>query len=81
VFALSILLHKGYVLQMPRKKRNEKEHASFEVPTVSLQVHQRIDPHTIIEAVRKRNLIASPVQASLFERRGENPPFQEAIDF
>ena len=31
----------------------KKEHSSFEVPTVSLHVHERIDPHTIIEAVRK----------------------------
>ncbi|MEE9296469.1 MAG: hypothetical protein V3W34_16115, partial [Phycisphaerae bacterium] len=31
------------------------EHTSFEVPTVSLHVHERIDPKTIIEAVRKRN--------------------------
>ena len=30
------------------------EHTSFEVPTVSLHVHERIDPRTIIEAVRKR---------------------------
>ncbi|MGQ9752531.1 MAG: site-specific DNA-methyltransferase, partial [Thermoanaerobaculaceae bacterium] len=29
------------------------EHTSFEVPTVSLHVHERIDPRTIIEAVRK----------------------------
>ncbi|MBM3190926.1 MAG: site-specific DNA-methyltransferase, partial [Chloroflexi bacterium] len=28
------------------------EHTSFEVPTVSLHVHERIDPRTIIEAVR-----------------------------
>ncbi len=27
------------------------EHASFEVPTVSLHVHERIDPRSIIEAV------------------------------
>jgi adenine-specific DNA-methyltransferase len=59
----------------------KKEHSSFEVPTVSLHVHERIDPHTIIDAVRKRNGSALPVQASLFERREENPPFQEAIDF
>ena len=59
----------------------KKEHSSFEVPTVSLHVHERIDPHTIIEAVRKRNGTALPVQASLFERREENPPLQEAIDF
>ncbi len=59
----------------------KKEHSSFEVPTVSLHVHERIDPHTIIEAVRKRNGTALPVQASLFERREENPPLREAIDF
>src|SRR5947208_14210867 len=33
----------------------KKEHSSFEVPTVSLHVHERIDPSTIIEAVRKQN--------------------------
>lgn len=30
------------------------EHTSFEIPTVSLHVHDRIDPRTIIEAVRKK---------------------------
>jgi len=30
------------------------EHTSFEVPTVSLHVHERIDPRTIIEATRKK---------------------------
>src|SRR5579863_7706622 len=59
----------------------KKEHSSFEVPTVSLHVHERIDPHTIMDAVRKRNGAALPVQASLFERREENPPLREAIDF
>ena len=29
------------------------EHSSFLVPTVSLHVHERIDPQTIIEAVSK----------------------------
>lgn len=28
------------------------EHTFFEVPTVSLHVHERIEPHTIIETVR-----------------------------
>ncbi|MBZ5657781.1 MAG: site-specific DNA-methyltransferase [Acidobacteriia bacterium] len=59
----------------------KKEHTSFEVPTVSLHVHERIDPHTIIDAVRKRNGDALPVQPSLFETREENPPLREAIDF
>src|SRR5271166_4050429 len=59
----------------------KKEHSSFEVPTVSLHVHERIEPHTIIEAVRKRNGSGTPEQPSLFESREENPPLREAIDF
>jgi len=59
----------------------KKEHTSFEVPTVSLHVHERIDPRTIMEAVRKRNGNGAAAQPSLFERREENPPFREAIDF
>jgi adenine-specific DNA-methyltransferase len=55
------------------------EHKSFEVPTVSLHVHERIDPRTIIEAVRKRN--GSTHQISLFEFAGENPPIRQAIEF
>ncbi len=42
------------------------ERTSFEVPTVSLHVHERIDPRTIIEAVRKKD--KRPYQQmSLFE--------------
>ena len=39
------------------------EHTSFEVPTVSLHVHERIDPRTIIEATRKRNGNGAPQAA------------------
>ena len=56
------------------------ERTSFEVPTVSLHVHERIDPRTIVEAVRKRNGEPSG-QASLFEDAEENPPIRQAIDF
>src|ERR1700732_376309 len=60
----------------------KKEHTSFEVPTVSLHVHERIDPRTIIEAVRKRNGVPrKPAQGYLFETREENPPLREAVDF
>ena len=60
----------------------KKEHTSFEVPTVSLHVHERIDPRTVIEAVRKRNGVPlKPAQGYLFESREENPPLREAIDF
>ena len=57
------------------------EHTSFEVPTVSLHVHERIDPRTIIEATRKRNGNGVPVQGSLFELPEENPPVRSAIEF
>ena len=55
------------------------EHTAFEVPTVSLHVHERIDPRTIIEAVRKRN--GAEFQQSLFDAPEENPPIRQAIDF
>ena len=55
------------------------EHTSFEVPTVSLHVHERIDPRTVIEAVRKRN--GAKHQLSLFEMPEENPPLRKAVEF
>jgi adenine-specific DNA-methyltransferase len=57
------------------------EHTSFEIPTVSLHVHERIDPKTILSAVRKRNGNGRPVQGSLFEAPEENPPLRDALDF
>ena len=47
------------------------EHTSFEVPTVSLHVHERIDPKTIIDTVTKEK--KGPVQISLFDTARENP--------
>ena len=55
------------------------EHTSFEVPIVSLHVHERIDPRTIIEAVRKKRDTAE--HGSLFSTPEENPPLRQAIDF
>lgn len=57
----------------------KEEHTSFDVPTVSLHVHERIDPRTIIEATRKRN--GSQPQLSLFDAPEENRPIREAIEF
>ena len=57
------------------------EHTSFEIPTVSLHVHERIDPRTIIEAVRKRNNSGKMVQPTLFDLLEENLPLREAIEF
>jgi adenine-specific DNA-methyltransferase len=56
------------------------EHTSFEIPTISLHVHERIDPRSIIEAVRKKNG-NNYEQMSLFSQVRENPPLREAIDF
>ena len=52
------------------------EHTSFEVPTVSLHVHERIDPKTIIETVKKEHDDGG--QMSMFS---EKKPLREAIDF
>jgi adenine-specific DNA-methyltransferase len=54
------------------------ERTSFEIQTVSL--HVRIDPCSIIEAVRKTNG-ENVVQQSLFSLLKENPPLREAIEF
>ena len=53
------------------------EHTSFEVPVVSLHVHERIDPKTIIETVKKED--NQPKQMSLFET--QDKPLREAIEF
>ena len=52
----------------------ERDH--FDIPTVSLHVHERIDPKTIIRAVRKEN--PEEQQIGLFEERR---PFREAVEF
>ncbi len=57
----------------------KSEHTSFEVPTVSLHVHERIDPRTIIEAVRKTNGNGQK-QGSLFDNEA-NIPLRHVIEF
>jgi len=63
------------------------ERTSFDVDTVSLHVHERIDAMSILAAVRKRvNDVkvgkASPaVQPGLFNAPFENLPLRDAIDF
>ncbi len=53
------------------------EHTSFEVPTVSLHVHERIDPRTIIKSVQKKR--EDLPLFSLFET--EKKPLREAVEF
>ncbi len=57
------------------------ERTSFELPTVSLHVHERIDPRTIVEVVRRQNGGADDPQLSLFSLPEENPPLRQAIEF
>jgi adenine-specific DNA-methyltransferase len=54
------------------------EHTSFEIPTVSLHVHERIDPRTILDAVKKKN---GSWQPGLWDSPDENLPLREAIHF
>lgn len=55
------------------------EHTSFEIDTVSLHVHERIDPLTIVQAVKRKN--GGPKQLALFERPSEKLGLRDAIDF
>ncbi|MDC8802762.1 site-specific DNA-methyltransferase [Halomonas pacifica] len=61
------------------------ERTSFEVDTVSLHVHERIDPATILGEVQKRmkagKKAGSAFQPDMFHAPFENLPLREAIDF
>ncbi|MDP3280882.1 MAG: DNA methyltransferase [Nitrosomonas sp.] len=62
------------------------ERTSFSVDTVSLHVHERIDPATILAAVQKKlkdgkGKPGTAIQPDLFHAPFENLPLREAIDF
>lgn len=63
------------------------ERTSFEIDTVSLHVHERIDPATILAAVRKelkgggKNKSIMSGQGDMFSAPFENLPLRDAIDF
>lgn len=65
------------------------ERTSFEVDTVSLHVHERIDPATILGEVQKRMKAGkqggkdsgSAFQPDMFHAPFENLPLREAVDF
>ena len=62
------------------------ERTTFEVDTVSLHVHERIDPATILAAVQKQIKAAKgkgsgKFQHDLFSAPFENLPLRDAIDF
>jgi len=55
------------------------EHTSFEVPTVSLHVHERIDPRRIIEQIKKEP--EPELQLSLFQSNSETKGLSKALEF
>ncbi len=62
------------------------ERTSFDIDPVSLHVHERIDPMSILAAVSKRIKDAKvgnkgSFQPGLFEAAFENLPLREAVDF
>ncbi len=61
------------------------ERTAFEVDTVSLHVHERIDPATILNAIRKRMTKSGGDkvwQEEMFQAWFERPlPYREAIEF
>ena len=56
------------------------ERSAFEVPTVPLHIHEKIDPRSIIETVRARNSIDYE-QMSLFHDPTERRPLEKEIEF
>ena len=59
----------------------KKENTSFEVDTVSLHVHERIDPITIIENVMKKQKYQQKTLFHYFELPENNLPNRQAIEF
>lgn len=62
------------------------ERTSFEIDTVSLHVHERIDPMSILAVVSTQIKDAkagkrSAIQPGLFDAPFENVPLREAVDF
>jgi len=64
------------------------ERTSFDIDTVSLHVHERIDPASILSSVRKRMKgegktkgISPSIQPGLFDAPFEQVPLRDAIDF
>ncbi len=58
-----------------------KENTSFEVDTVSLHVHERVDPITIIENVLKKQKYTQQTLFHYFELPENNLPNRQAIEF
>ena len=62
------------------KWAGKAERLSFEVPTVPLHIHEKIDSRSIIETVRARNSVDYE-QMSLFHDPTERRPLEKEIEF
>ncbi len=56
------------------------ERLSFEAPTIPLHIHEKIDPRSVIETVRRRNAVDYE-QLSLFHEKSEKRPLEKEIEF
>jgi adenine-specific DNA-methyltransferase len=57
------------------------ENSEFDVDTVSLHVHERIDPLTIIEKAMKEHKQVQQSLFNYFDLPENNPPLRDAIEF
>lgn len=57
------------------------ENSEFEVDTVSLHVHERIDPHTILEKALKPKQHQQQTIPNFFDTAENNPPLRDAVEF
>lgn len=57
------------------------ERTSFEVDTVSLHVHEKIDPARVVQTLRSEEAKAGPVQGDLFDHAFKQESLREAVDF
>lgn len=59
----------------------KQENSEFEVDTVSLHVHERIDPMTILEKAMHQKETVQQTMFHYFETPENNPPLRDAIEF
>ncbi len=59
----------------------KQENSEFEVNTVSLHIHERIDPITIIEKTMQQKESVQQTLFHYFETPENNPPLRDAIEF
>ena len=59
----------------------KQENSEFDVDTVSLHVHERIDPITILEKAMKKQQSKQETLFNYFDAPENNPPLRNAIEF